>query len=50
MHSAPLGWVTDEDAVLDLRPAFGPLATPVPAADAEALAAEAEADSADRAG
>ncbi|MET7765777.1 hypothetical protein [Streptomyces sp. NPDC005336] len=42
--------MTDEDAVLDLRPAFGPLATPVPAADAEALAAEAEADSADRAG
>ncbi|MGP3981990.1 DUF6519 domain-containing protein [Streptomyces sp. KR80] len=40
VHYAPLAWVQGEQGEADLRQSFGPLATPVPAASAEALAAE----------
>lgn len=41
VHYAPLAWVLGEGSVADLRQTFAPLAAPIPAADAEALAAEA---------
>jgi hypothetical protein len=41
VHYAPLAWVLGEGSVADLRLAFGPLATAIPAADAQALEAEA---------
>lgn len=44
MHYAPLAWVLGEGSVADLRMTFGPLAEVVPAADEEALAAEASAE------
>ncbi|MFJ8074329.1 DUF6519 domain-containing protein [Streptomyces sp. NPDC096176] len=44
VHHAPLAWVLGEGSVADLRLVFGPLAAPIPAADAEALAAEASAE------
>ncbi|MEU9793155.1 DUF6519 domain-containing protein [Streptomyces sparsogenes] len=49
VHYAPLAWVTAEESELDLRMAFGPLATPAPVADPAALAAEAEAEAETRA-
>lgn len=44
VHHAPLAWVLGEGSVADLRLVFGPLAAPIPAADAEALEAEADAE------
>ncbi len=44
VHYAPLAWVLGEGSVVDLRLAFAPLATAIPAADAEALAAEESAE------
>ncbi|MFI1393612.1 DUF6519 domain-containing protein [Streptomyces sp. NPDC020681] len=44
VHYAPLAWVLGEGSVADLRFAFAPLATAVPAADAQALAAEESAE------
>lgn len=44
VHYAPLAWVFGDDSASDLRMHFGPLATPVPFADKEALAAEAQAE------
>jgi hypothetical protein len=41
VHYAPLAWVLGEGSVADLRQTFAPMAAPIPAADAEALAAEA---------
>ncbi|MGW3622061.1 DUF6519 domain-containing protein [Streptomyces sp. NPDC000880] len=41
VHYAPLAWVLGEGSVADLRLAFGPLATAIPAADAQTLEAEA---------
>ncbi|MBI0293887.1 hypothetical protein JBE04_05100 [Streptomyces sp. PRKS01-29] len=41
--------MTAEQAELDLRMVFGPLATPAPATAASALAAEAEAEAGTRA-
>ncbi|QXE38316.1 hypothetical protein KQY30_32870 [Streptomyces sp. GMY02] len=41
---APLAWVPGEGSPVDLRLSFGPLATPVPAADEGELAAEAAAE------
>lgn len=41
VHYAPLAWVLGEGSVADLRLEFGPLATAIPAADAQALEAEA---------
>lgn len=44
VHYAPLAWILGEGSVADLRQEFGPLAAPIPAADEEALAAEARAE------
>ncbi|MET9108927.1 DUF6519 domain-containing protein [Streptomyces zhihengii] len=44
VRHAPLAWVLGEGSVADLRLAFGPSAAPLPAADAEALDAEADAE------
>ncbi|MCX4677161.1 DUF6519 domain-containing protein [Streptomyces sp. NBC_01433] len=44
VHHAPLAWILGEGSVADLRQEFGPLAAPIPAADEEALAAEARAE------
>nr|WSZ99660.1 DUF6519 domain-containing protein [Streptomyces sp. NBC_00857] len=44
VHYAPLAWVFGEGSPSDLRLAFGPLATAIPAADAAALTAEARAE------
>ncbi|MER6996206.1 DUF6519 domain-containing protein [Streptomyces sp. NPDC000410] len=44
VHYAPLAWVFGEGSISDLRLSFGPLASPVPAASEEDLAAEAAAE------
>ncbi|WP_244176824.1 DUF6519 domain-containing protein [Streptomyces albus] len=44
VHYAPLGWVTGEGAIADLRMVFGPLGVPVPPASEAELAAEAQAE------
>jgi len=49
VHYAPLAWVLGEGTLSDLRLSFGPLATAVPVAGEEELAAEAEAEAEARA-
>ncbi|MET8677347.1 DUF6519 domain-containing protein [Streptomyces sp. NPDC004647] len=44
VHYAPLAWVLGEGSESDLRLAFAPAATAIPAADEEALRAEAAAE------